>query len=250
MSYAKQYDRQSISVDCVLFGYDADANSLRVALIKRGAMGGTLRQKKLPGSLIDRWESIEDASRRVIEELTGVDRVEMKQMAVFSSPNRVSGEELEWVKNFYNTSTDRVLTVAFYTYIKLSPRIVRYTVRKGVEWVDVDSVKQLALDHREILMVALETLVKRFVEEPIAFDLLPTKFTILQLRQLYATIINEDIDPRNFRKKLLSSGYINPTGEFEKGVAHKPAEYFTFNRRKYERGTKRKQRQNLINWQL
>ena len=86
--------------------------------------------------------------------------------------------------------------------------------------------------------------------EPIAFELLPRKFTLRQLQVLYEAILGIEIDNRNFRKKVLSSGYLRETGEREKHVAHKPAMFYSFDKGRFQKDVRQKFRLNFINWQL
>ncbi len=240
----------SISVDCVVFGFDGTA--LRVLLVKRPVpteLADDICRYKLPGSLIHQDEDLNTAAHRVLKEYVGTLDIYLKQLHVFSSPHRVEGTELQWLNDFYSVNTSRVVTVAYYSLVKLSARLTAYTTTKKAEWAEVQSVKRLAMDHKAILMEALDTLARQFVSQPIAFELLPRKFTIRQLQSLYEAILGIEIDNRNFRKKVLSSGYIIPTEEKEKEVAHKPARYYTFNKGRYERDAKRKTRLNFINWQ-
>lgn len=104
-----------------------------------------------------------------------------------------------------------------------------------MHWVEVDTITHLAMDHKEILSMALSALNRELLETPIAFDLLSRRFTIRQLQDLYSAILGIEIDNRNFRKQILVSGIIKGTGEKEVNVAHKPAEFYTFDRKAYER---------------
>lgn len=236
----------SISVDCVVFGFDED--TLKVLLVKRD-LGDILEKEndlKLPGSMIYQDEALSDAAYRILEQMTGIRNVFLNQLHVFSEPNRVCGQELEWLNKFYNISTNRVITVAYYALVNLNDKFERKAKEKRGEWIDVQLIKHLGLDHKKIVMRALETLAKEFVQSPIAFELLPRKFTLRQLQLLYEAVLGIEIDNRNFRKKILSSGYLNATDEKQVNVAHKPAQYFTFNKNKYQRSQRNKFRLNFI----
>ncbi len=236
----------SISVDCVIFGFDGKA--LNVLLIKRQQRNevGDKEDYKLPGSMIYENETLSQAAYRVLGQTTGLENIYLKQLHVFSDPERVRGEDLEWLNDFYQINTSRVVTVAYYSLVKLNNRILSYTMRKKARWMDVQSIRQLGLDHKEIVMCALETLSRELMQSPIAFELLPKKITIRQLQNLYEAVLGIEIDNRNFRKKILASGYLVATNEREQGVAHKPAQYYIFNKTKYEREQKSKFRLNFI----
>ena len=241
----------SISVDCVVFGFDGKL--LRVLLIKRTDAGRKLPEEicgyKLPGSLIFENEDLNSSAHRILSEYIGASDIYLKQLHVFSDPDRVRGYELDWINEHYGVSTGRVVTVAYYSLVKLTPKMASSAAMHEAEWVDIQSVRRLAMDHKRILTEALGALNRQFISEPIAFELLPRKFTIRQLQTLYEAILGIEIDNRNFRKKVLSSGYLVATDEKQKEVAHKPALYYTFNKNRYERDTKRKFRLNFINWQ-
>lgn len=236
----------SISVDCVIFGFDGAA--LKVLLIRRCTKDDDLCDYKLPGSLIQENEDLSNAAYRVLRDHTGMSNIFLRQFSVFSDPTRISGDELEWLNAHYGVHTERVVTVTYYSLIKLSDKS-QPTRHNDTEWVDVQSVKRLAMDHKQILIEALTTLNKQFIQEPIAFELLPRKFTIRQLQNLYEAILGIEIDNRNFRKKVLSCGYLTATAEREKDVAHKPAIFYTFNKSRYEKDVKKKTKLNFINWQ-
>lgn len=243
----------SISVDCVVFGFDG--SSLKVLLVRRkykeaDQQGNVVWREdhKLPGSPIFNNEDLADSAYRILEEMTNIKNIYLKQLHVFSDPKRIDEQSLEWLNETYGVDTRRIISIAYYSLVKLNPKIVAHTSMRKAEWHDVQSIKKLALDHKQILMTALSTLNKQLLNEPIAFELLPKKFTIRQLQTLYEAILGVEIDNRNFRKKLLGSGYIEAMEEKEKNVAHKPAQYYIFNRITYEREIKKRAKLNFINW--
>ena len=140
-----------------------------------------------------------------------------------------------------------MVTVGYYALVKLDTSTIAYTTSKGARWVDVESIQRLAMDHKQILASALAMLCREILQSPIAFELLPRKFTIRELQTLYSAVLGIEIDNRNFRKKILASGFLAPTAEKEQGVAHKPAQYYTFNRSAYKRALKEKLQLGFIN---
>ena len=97
-------------------------------------------------------------------------------------------------------------------------------------WVPIHEVPELAFDHNEIYEQALAALKERVQMQPIGFELLPEKFTMGQLQSLYETILERDLDKRNFRRKMINSGVISPLTEKQIGVSNKPARYYVYNR--------------------
>ena len=231
----------SISVDCVVFGFDGQ--SLRCLLVRRNGL-----DYKLPGSLILENEDIPSAAYRVLGEMTGLRDIFLKELSVFSDPARVGEEDLKWINTFYGVNTRRVVTVAYYALVKLDRKMRSYTEEKGAFWKEINNINSLAMDHKEILNKAQDMLHRDMTYSPIAFELLPKKFTIRELAGLYKTIRGEEIDSRNFSKKIFSCGYILPAGEKEKGVPHKPAAYYVFDKNRYRKEEKKTSKLNFINW--
>ena len=97
-----------------------------------------------------------------------------------------------------------------------------------VKWTNIDEVPELAFDHNEIVDEAVDFLRKEINHE-VTSELLPRKFTLSQLQELYEIILDEKLDKRNFRKQIMSKGVVEKTNEKQKGVSHKPAELYKFN---------------------
>lgn len=226
----------SLSVDCVVFGYDAEG--LKVLLVEQRALDGADRKSlklKLPGRMIYENETLEGAAKSLLGHYTGLESVYLKQTSIFSDPRRVSEDELKWISEYHKIKTDRVVTVGYYSLVPITLRVKRNATIKGGRWKLVSSVKELAMDHLNILRNALEVMRNDFSYSPVAFKLLPNKFTLSDLQNLYSAILGVRYDNRNFRKKILSLGIVRPTGEKQKGVAHKPAEFYTFSLTAYKK---------------
>lgn len=230
----------SLSVDCVIFGYDSEG--LKVLLVKQRKYPNQIVEPtrlKLPGSMILENETLPEAARRVLLDRTGIDRLYLELCGIFSDPRRVDEEELDWIAKFHNISTRRVVTVGYYALVPITAKMLKHTTQKGAKWCRCDEVGELAMDHTQILNESLEVLRRDFASSPIAFELLPRKFTIRELQSLHSAVMGVEVDSRNFRKKILNSGILKPTGVKQKGVAHKPAEYYTFNLSAYKKSEKR-----------
>ena len=235
-----RYDKQALSVDCVVFGFNG--KSLKVLLEKRRRILSSHKiasNLKLPGSLISDTEDINDAAYRVIREYTGARNINLRQMEVFSEPQRVQGNELKWINDYYHVSLTRVVTIVFFALVKLDDKLENYSNNNGAQWAELNEVQNLALDHNKILITAIDRLLDLFHLEPVAFEFLPRKFTIRQLQNLYETVFDVEIDNRNFRKKMVSLEYLVPLNVKESNVAHKPAQYYSFDRRKYVQKNKK-----------
>lgn len=237
----------AISVDCVIFGFDGE--NIKVLLVRRKAADPKYHNKdwKLPGAMIHQNETLPEAAARVLEATTGLQDLYLKQTSIFSDPQRIDEDELEWIGNFYGVKTERVVTVGYYTLVKLDQRMINYTKRHGAVWSNVDDIRHLIMDHMDILSDALTVLQKEILWSPIAFRLLPKKFTIRQLQNLLEAVFGIEIDNRNFRKKLFSSGILLQTEEYEKHVNHKPARLFMLNKSAF---SKKGQRMDIVNLSL
>lgn len=220
----------AISVDCVIFGFDGE--DIKVLLVRRRTADPLYHDKelKLPGAMIRENETLPEAAARVLEGSTGLKGLYLKQTSIFSDPARVDENELEWIGEYHGIHTVRVVTVGYYALVKLDQGMVNYTRRQGAVWKNVDDIHHLIMDHMDILSDALSALQKEILWSPIAFQLLPKKFTVRQLQNLFEAVFGIEIDNRNFRKKLFASGILVETDEIEKHVNHKPAKLYMLNK--------------------
>jgi hypothetical protein len=220
-----------ISVDCVIFGFHE--GNLKVLLIERekvpnGYLSG--HKLKLPGSLISENEDLDTSAIRTLKELTGLDNIFLKQYAVFGDPHRLAPQEdLEWLRKTSGLQVDRVVTVAYYSLIKISES----TITDKTIWHPINDLPDLIFDHNQIIQAALENLQNEFRSKPLCFELLPKKFTLSQMQNIFESVLNIKLDSRNFRKKIRQLDYLIPLREKEKGVNHKPAQLYRFDKHLY-----------------
>ncbi|MAR11931.1 MAG: NUDIX hydrolase [Blastopirellula sp.] len=217
------YPRPCLTVDCVVFGLDETA--LQVLLIQR-AIEPHAGCWALPGGFVEMGESLEAAARRELQEETSLDISYLEQLYTFGGVDR--------------DPRDRVVTVAYYALVKRLDHVARASSdARQVGWFPVNDLPPLAFDHEVIMAAAHERLRGKVRYQPIGFELLPTKFTLRQLQHVYETILDRALDKRNFRKKILSMDLLIELDETEQGVAHRAARLYRFDRRKYERLSKR-----------
>lgn len=224
-----------VSIDCVVFGFDA--GKLKVLLIEREIAKASLRghRLKLPGSLISESEDLDTSAIRTLKELTGLDNIFLKQFGVFGSPSRLSpAEDLNWLSQTSGMKIDRVVTIAYYSLIKISES----NITSKTIWVPIRELPDLIFDHNRIIHDALDTLRREIRSEAIGFEMLPKKFTIRQMQDLYEAVLGEAFDSRNFRKKVKPMEFLIPLPEKEKDVRHKPAQLFRFDKKLYEKHRK------------
>lgn len=226
----------NVSVDCVVFGFDV--RGLKVLLIERENPDNTAgKNHQLPGDLIHNDENLDQAAARVLKELTGLNDLYLQQFAAFGDPLRVKREnDLEWLRSIRKDPDARVVTIGYFSLIK--PENFRPSANsfaKKAEWVSLTLVPELAFDHNLILNSALDALKRKMRVEPIGFELLPKKFTLRQLQSLYEAVLSNEIDKRNFRRKVQSMDFLVPLEEKQRGVSHKPAQLFQFDEQAYRR---------------
>lgn len=230
----------TISVDCVIFGFSA--NQLKVLLIERtyrDPSGRLVRDHKLPGDFISINEDLDLAAIRTLEELTGLKDIFLTQFAVFGKPDRVSKEEdIRWLHDTTGLDIRRVVTAAYYSLISIGETNSEFAIKNSASWINVKQIPRLAFDHADIIAEGLKHLQQSLRNEPIGFELLPEKFTIRKLQTLYEVILDCKLDNRNFRKKILKSRYLVQLDEKQRGVAHKPAHFYRFDRNIYEKHKK------------
>lgn len=219
MPFTYKYARPALTVDCVVFGLDND--DLKVLLIQRD-FDPFAGQWALPGGFVEVGESVDDAALRELKEETGVGRLFLEQLYTFGAPDRDPREH--------------VVSVAYYALVKLSDhRIQASTDARNAAWFAIDDVPTLAFDHQEILQVAHQRLQSKVRYQPIGFELLPAKFPLRLLQQLYEIILERPLDKRNFRKKILSMDLLEELDEIESDVAHRAARLYQFDKRKYKK---------------
>jgi 8-oxo-dGTP diphosphatase len=233
MSLQKAEMLPSLSVDCVIFGYDD--NTLKV-LVRREEVpvsGVIVTEWKLPGNHVLRNEDVDTTAARILKEQTGLENIYAKQFHVFSDPDRLKRrpQDFEWVKP--RLADERVLTVGFYSLLNLSA-FDNSDLIEVAKWIKVDEVSDLMFDHRDIFDAALRKLRYDLIHEPLVFELLPEKFTLTQMQKVYEAIFDTVFDKRNYRRKINKMPYLIPMNEFQIGVSHKPAQLFSFDKALYE----------------
>ncbi|MFT7591789.1 MAG: 8-oxo-dGTP diphosphatase, partial [bacterium] len=191
-----------------------------VLLIQRGAEP-YLNSWAIPGDLVYPEEDLDTSASRILQHLTGLENIYFEQFHTFGSVDR--------------HPVGRVITVGYYSLVRTdSHEPIASTWANEVKWFEINELPKLAFDHDEIVAKALTELKKKVRTEPICFELLPPKFTLLDLQGVYEALHNEKFDKPNFRKKILSLDLISPLSEVESNVAHRPAKLFKFDKKKYD----------------
>lgn len=208
---------EALSIDCLIFGFKK--NELDVLLVQH-AEGISKGKWALPGGWIKYSESIDESANRILNELTGVSNIYLEQLKAFGDVKRYP--------------TKRVITIAYFALVKPE----NYTLHPGftaadAQWFKISEVPSLPYDHRQILQEGLNYLKHKVRHEPVGFNLIPKKFTLLQLQELYEAILDKKLDKPNFRRKIMKMNFLEPCKEKETAVSHRAASLFRFDRKKY-----------------
>ena len=216
--YNYEYPRPALTVDCIIFGLDAQ-QELKVMLSQRD-IPPFKGQWAIPGGFVRIEETLEEAALRELQEETGIHHIFLEQLYTFGDLGR--------------DPRDRTVTVAYYALINLvEQKIQASTDARAAEWFAISNIPQLAFDHNQILQIAIARLRSKIRYEPIGFELLPQNFSLSQLQRLYETVLDRPLDKRNFRKKILGMDLLIDTGKVEHNVAHRAAKLYQFDENKY-----------------
>lgn len=216
-----------VGVDNVIFSVDTDQNRLLVLVVMRheDPFAGYW---SLPGTLVRQGESLEDAAYRVLSEKIRVNHLYLEQLYTFGGPNRDPREQ----GDAYDV---RYLSVSYFALVRFEEAELIADGVSGIAWYPLARVPKLAFDHNEILSYGYQRLRNKLEYSPIAFDVLPEKFTLGDLYQLYATVLGENFaDYSNFRARLLKLGFLQDTGHKTSRGAGRPASLYRFDAEAFE----------------
>lgn len=215
-TFYQTYPKFLLAVDCIIFGFQDDR--LKLLLQKRdfepykGAWS-------LVGGFVKENEAVDDTAKRVLTELTGLKDLYMQQVGAFGNLNRDPGE--------------RVISVAYYALINIDKYNKDLIDKHNAYWEDITNLPELYFDHNEMINKAHELLKQKVSREPIGFNLLPSLFTLNQLQTLHKAILGEEIDKRNFRKKVKDMPFIEKTNSIDKLGSRKGAYLYRYNDKAY-----------------
>lgn len=216
----ESYPKVAITVDCAIFGFEE--NELKVLLI-RSDLEIFKGKWSLLGDITRDTEDLDDAADRVLHERTGMTDVFLEQVHTFSSPSRHPG--------------GRVITAAYCSLLDICHHQLQI-LDNELHWHPLNGLKDMAFDHQQIIDYCYKWLQKRIQEHPLGINLLPDKFSLRELQNLYEAILGITLDRRNFRKKFFTMDFLIDTGELESDVPHRPGKLYKFNFKKYERNKK------------
>lgn len=214
--FYSEHSKVWVSVDCIVFGFEGDCLKL---LIGKRKMDPGRGQWSLYGGFVGADESLEEAAHRVLYDLTGLKRIYMKQVGAYGAIDRDPGE--------------RVISVAYCALINVADYDDQLRQAHDLEWVNLDKLPRLYSDHNKMVHDTIMMLRRHINTEPLSFNLLPHLFTLTQLQHVYEAVLGEEIDKRNFRKRIKQIDFIEKTGLVDKVTSKRGAALYRFNRRAY-----------------
>ncbi|MDT0645981.1 NUDIX domain-containing protein [Zunongwangia sp. F260] len=209
-------DKMYAAADCIIFGFEGGRIKL---LLFRRRVEPLKGEWSLIGSFVRLDEDVSEAAKRVLKEITGLENVFMEQLKAYGKADRDPGF--------------RCLSIAQYALIQIDEYDGELVEKHGAHWFDIDEIPDLVLDHNQMVQDALERLKQKARYQPIGLNLLPEKFTIPQLQQLYEVIYQKELDSRNFRKKLLSLKVLIKLDEKDKTNSRRGAFLYKFDYKTY-----------------
>jgi len=212
----KTHQKILVAVDCIIFGFDG--SQLKALLIKRG-FEPEKGKWSVMGGFVGKEESADEAAIRVLFQLTGMNDIYMEQLYTFTDIDR--------------DAAGRVISIAYFALINIADYSEQLQFEHEAKWFPLNKIPPLIFDHKRMVSKAKELLRHKVAHHPIGFELLPEKFTLPQLQNLYEAIYEAPLDKRNFTKKMLSLGILNKLNEKEKASSRKGAFYYVFDSTKY-----------------
>lgn len=207
-----------VSVDAVVFGYDKE-KGVSVLLIKR-KNEPFQRMWALPGGLVLTGESLDDAVNRELREEAGIDVKYLEQLYTFGNPVR--------------DPRNHAISVSYFGLVR--PKDFQPAAQSDaddVAWFNIKKLPRLAFDHRKIIDVAINRLRGKLKYEPVGFELLDKEFPFSDFERLYQILLDQDLDRRNFKKKIMALGILEELDKSVQRASGRPARLFKFNKKKY-----------------
>lgn len=187
----KNIQQIKVAVDCIIFGFND--NKLELLLIKRKE-NPEMGKWSLIGGIVGFNEDLDEAANRVLSDLSGLQDIYMEQIKTFGKVNRCA--------------FDRIISSTYSAMILKSSYTEDQIKKHNAQWFPITEVPELIFDHNDMVDIAIKRMRRRVRNFPIAFNLLPSKFTLPQLQALYEGILDEELDKRNFRRKVSQMNYL------------------------------------------
>lgn len=218
VSFYSGNPRFFVAVDCIIFGLVEGRLCL---LLTKRRFQPEKGKWSVMGGFVQADESADDAARRVLRQLTGLENVYMEQVYAFSAIDRDPGE--------------RVISIAYYALLGPAEYDSGLLEEHDAVWVDINDLPELGFDHPQMVDMARAQIRRKISREPICFNLLPELFTLTQMQTLVETLTGETVDKRNFRKKIAEMDCIEKTELIDKSSSRRGASLYRYNDKVYQR---------------
>ena len=215
--FYNEHSKVLVSVDCIIFGFNGSQLQL---LIGKRQMDPGRGEWSLYGGFVGQNETLEDAANRVILDLTGMKGLYIRQVGAFGRIDRDPGE--------------RVISIAYCALINVKDYDDSLRIRYGMEWLNLNEIPKLYYEHNQMIQNAISQIRRRINNEPLSFKLLPELFTLTQLQHVFEAVMGEEIDKRNFRKRIKDIDFIEKTELIDKISSKRGAALYRFNKKAYE----------------
>ena len=216
--FYNEHSKVYVSVDCIVFGFDE--GKLKVLIGKRQMDPGR-GQWSVYGGFVSDTESVDEAAKRVLYELTGLTGLYMQQVGAFGNVDRDPGE--------------RVISIVYYSMINVKDYDQAQQMQHDVAWMSIDELPEMYSDHSQMIKKARRLMQEKISSEPISFNLLPELFTLTQLQRVYEAVQGEEVDKRNFRKRIKEMDFIEKTAQIDKKTSKRGAYLYRFNPKAYNK---------------
>lgn len=214
--YSNQF-RFAVAVDCIVFGYTGE--QLKILLIQRGF--NPLKGKwSLMGGFIGKNETADEAAHRILEHLTGLKDVYQEQLYTFTATKRDPQE--------------RTISVTYFSLIDINKYKDQLSPAYQAAWFSVKHYPELIFDHNEMVKMAQKKLQYKATSHAILFELLPDKFTLPLLQNLFEDVYDTSFDKGNFSRKMLSTGLLLKQKDKDKTGSKKGAFYYKLDKKNYQ----------------
>ncbi|NAS11507.1 NUDIX hydrolase [Poritiphilus flavus] len=196
----------------------------------------------LPGGFVYQDESIDEAARRTILEQTEVADLILSQFGTYGQADRNFKEEFSafaesvFAPDIYEWLSNRFVTIGYYSILgDLTIKLRKNPLFEKVEWMNIDDIGQLALDHTELVMEARKVMARELLSKPLLLSFIPDTFTIPELQKLYEEILGRSVDRGNFRQKMLKSNSLIKIGPSKAKTKSRPPDLYKLDRKNYLR---------------
>ncbi|WPR76442.1 NUDIX hydrolase [Algoriphagus sp. NG3] len=233
MSLPKEEYLPNISYDSVIFGFSGER--LKILILEYHNM----KTFALPGGFVKVNEPLDEAVKRGLSERTGLDEIYLEQFHTFGSMERFNPDVMRRILKEQGQVLEnhwilgRFITVGYYALINYENVIPKPDeLSDSIEWYDYDQVPNLMMDHNEIVEKALQHLRSNLDQKLLSFNLLPERFTMKDLQQVYEAILGHELNRANFQRKMLSLNILERHDKLFSGGSHKAPYLYSFKDKK------------------